>query len=216
MRTDIMTAARERAERFGVKNVLVATNTGASVLAARESFGSGYGFFAVGNPASSRERGLVGHDGISDETKSALEEKGIAVVLQDQSLFQADGRSRQGAGLHQVATKAYTNRFLKGRPPCCGAFDIVPILGRVLAEFFGDGPKVCLEIALMAADSGKLPLDVDCIAIATPSSYCDLPDAAMILRPRPTRELFTMQLRIKDLILRPTPNDVWFNNGPLP
>jgi hypothetical protein len=86
----------------------------------------------------------------------------------------------------------------------------------VLNEFFGDGPRVCLEIALAAADSGRLPLDADCIAIATPSSYCDLPDAAVILRPTRAEDMFSQQLRVKDLLLCATANDVWLTNGPLP
>ena len=86
----------------------------------------------------------------------------------------------------------------------------------VLNEFFGDGPRVCLEITLAAADSGQLPLDADCISIATPSSYCDLPDAAMVLRPVKSQDMFTSQLRVKDSLLCPTPNDVWFSNRELP
>ncbi len=83
-------------------------------------------------------------------------------------------------------------------------------------QLFSDGPRVCLEIALMAADSGALPLDADCISIACPSSYCDLPDAALILRPARSEDMFKGQLRLKDLILRPTADDVWFSDGPLP
>ncbi len=85
-----------------------------------------------------------------------------------------------------------------------------------MLQLFSDGPRVCLEIALMAADSGALPLDADCISIACPSSYCDLPDAALILRPARSEDMFKGQLRLKDLILRPTADDVWFSDGPLP
>jgi hypothetical protein len=38
----------------------------------------------------------------------------------------------------------------------------------------------------------------------------------MILRPARTRDLFSMQLRVKDLVLARTPDDVWFSNGLLP
>ena len=56
----------------------------------------------------------------------------------------------------------------------------------VLAEFFEDGLYVCIEITLMAADSGELPLGEGCMAIATPCGYphtapvgaCRIPRAA--------------------------------------
>jgi len=211
---DILPAAKARAERLGVRNVVVATNSGASVLAAQKAFGPGYRFFAVGNPASARERGLCLHTGISEETKAALEAKGITVVLADQSLFQADERTEMGPPLRAAAVQAYANRFHRGRLPPQGAEDVVSVISHVLAEFLGDGPKVCLEIALMAADSGRLPLDEDCMAIAAPK--LGFAHAAMTLRPARTRDLFSMRLRVKDLLLVPTPDDVWFCDGPLP
>ena len=202
---NIMTVAKERAETFAVKNVLVATNSGASVRRAYEIFGPQYQIFAVGNPASAHERGLVLHSGISEETRRSLEQKGIKVVLQDQSLFQRPGLSFVGTSLKEVVRNV--------RPD--GRFNAVSIAYNVL-QLFSDGPRVCLEIALMAADSGELPLDADCISIACPSSYCDLPDAAVILRPAKSEDIFKGELRIKDVVLRPTPNDVWFTNSPLP
>ncbi len=215
-RTDIMVRARARAEAFGVGNVVVATNTGVSVLAAREAFGSGYRFFAVGNPASSRERGLCLHDGISDATRSRLEQAGVRVVLHDQTLFQGEPNCDAATAQHEAVARAYARRFHGADELPPGSSDLVAMTFNVLNELFGDGPRVCVEIALVAADSGELPLDADCICIATPSSYCDLPDAAVVLRPTKSADMFSMQFRVKDLLLCPTPNDVWFTNGPLP
>jgi uncharacterized protein len=203
-RTDIMAAAKERADAFGLCNVLVATNSGASIRSARQAFGSGYRFFAVGNPASAHARGLVLHDGVSEETRRSLEAEGVTIVLQDRSLFQTPRLSFMGASLQEVVGNAGQGRF--------GA---VSIAYNVL-QLLSDGPRVCLEIALMAADSGDLPLDADCISIACPSSYCDLPNAAVVLRPARSEDVFKGALRIKDVTLRPTAADVWFGNGPLP
>ena len=162
--TDIMTRAKERADALGVRNVVVATNSGASLSSAMDAFGPDHRFFAVGNPASAHERGLVLHDGISNETKAALEAKGVTVVLQDQSLFQHPGQSVTGASLDEVMRNAAPT----------GRFRALSIVYSTL-QIFGDGPRVCIEIAMMAADSGLLPLDEDCIAIACPSSYCARP-----------------------------------------
>ena len=111
---DVMQAAKERADKLGVRNVVVATNSGASVLAAQETFGSGYRFFAVGNPASARERGLCLHTGIGEDTRRALEAKGITVITQDQSLFQADDRTETGPALHDAAVLGIENGWYIG------------------------------------------------------------------------------------------------------
>ena len=68
---------------------------------------------------------------------------------------------------------------------------------------------------LVAADSGVLPLDDDCISIARPWEASNCPHAAMVLRPAKTRDIFSNTLRVKDLVLVPGPKDHWFDNGPL-
>ena len=216
IKTDIMHRARDRAAALGVRNVVVATNTGSSVLAAREAFGPEYDFFAVGNPATSHERGLCLHDGISESKRAELETAGIRVILHDQTLFQGEPKCDAATGQHRTVARAYARRFHRSDELPPGSVDLVGIMFNVLNEFFGDGPRVCLEIALAAADSGQLPLDADCISIATPSSYCDLPDAAVILRPVKSEDMFSMQFRVKDLLLCPTPDDVWFSDKELP
>ena len=207
MRTEILTLAMQRAELFNVKNILMATNTGTSIRAAYQVFGLGYRYFAVGNPASAHERGLVLHDGISSIVQKNLESMGITVVLRDRSMFQDPEyvHSFYGVPWEEITSGCSPNSHINA----------VSILYNTL-QLFGDGPRVCLEITLMAADAGVLPLDEECLAIACPSSYCDLPDAAVILRPAKTADMFMGHLRIKDVVLSPTSNDVWFSQGPLP
>lgn len=216
LKTDIMDRARERAATLGVKNVVVATNTGSSVLAAKEAFGPEYSFFAVGNPATSRERGLCLHCGISEATRTQLEAAGVRVILHDQTLFQGEPKCEAAIDQHRIVGRAYAKRFHHSNELPTGASGLTRIMYNILNEFFGDGPRVCLEIALAAADSGQLPLAEDCISIATPSSYCDLPDAAVVLRPVKSQDMFSTQFRVKDLLLCPTRDDVWFSNRKLP
>jgi hypothetical protein len=205
VRTKIMEVAQRRAEQFQVNNVLVATNTGKSIRTAQSVFGEGYCFFAVGNPASAHERGLVLHNGINKQVQVELEASGITVVVEDQSLFQRkEVRSFYGVPFEEIERSCSAK----------GHINAISILYNTL-QLWGDGPRVCLEISLMAADAGVLPLDADCLAIACPSSYCDLPDAAVVLHPAKTENMFTGCLRIKDVALCPTPDDVWFSQRPL-
>lgn len=68
----------------------------------------------------------------------------------------------------------------------------------------------------MAADSGVLPLDEDCIAVQRRiSGDSNMPDTAMILRPAKSQDVFKGALRVKDLVLVPGPKDHWLSNGPL-
>ena len=215
---DIITLAKERADKFKVKNVVVSTNTGASAKLVFEVFGPGYKIFAVGNPAKAHERGLVSHAGVSEETQKILEQKGIKVILQDQSLIQAldfggtdfkiGGKSFEiwGNNFDSAAlTEVIENAGPKGK---CNA---VAIIYNTL-QLFCDTTRVCIEVTLMAADSGLLLLNEDCIAIARPIERSNCPHAAVILRPTKTNDIFMGQFRVKDIILLPGPKDHWFNN----
>ena len=223
---DIVALAKERADKFGVRNVVVPTNTGATANRVYEVFGKNYLIIAVGNPASAHARGLVHHQGVNEETRRSLEQKGINVVLQDQSLFQAVGYGRQGFDVggrsYDIAAPAWVHHrripslqeVLENAGPR-GDFNPIAIIYNTL-QLFGDGPRVCLEVALMAADSGVLPLDEDCVSIQRRiGGESNMPDAAIVLRPARTEDLFKGQLRIKDLVLLPGPKDHWFNNGPV-
>jgi hypothetical protein len=223
---DIVALAKERADKFGVRNVVVPTNTGATVNKVYEVFGKDCLIIAVGNPASAHVRGLVSHQGVNEETCKSLEQKGIKIVLQDQSLFQAVGFGRHGFVIggkrYDVGAPDWVHHrripllqeIIEDAGPQ-GDFNPVAIVYSTL-QLLGDGPRVCLEVALMAADSGVLPLDVDCISIQRRiGGESNMPDAAMVLRPARTEDLFKGQLRIKDLVLVPGPKDHWFNNGPL-
>ncbi len=202
---DILTLAKERAIAYAVKNVVVGSNTGRSVLEARGAFGDGFNIIALGNPASSHERGLVHHSGMSEETICQLEDAGITVALHEQSIFQGMGTWFRGVSLDEIVENVGKDR----------QFGAIQIIYRTL-QFFGNGPRVCLEIAMMAADTGLLPVDADCIAIARPGSWCNMPDAAMILRPAKTQDMFKGELRVKDLVLVPHDNDPWFTDKPVP
>jgi len=210
MNTEIFTKAKERAEKLSIRNVLVATNTGASVNAAQRTMGTDFRFFAVGNPSSSRDRGLVLHCGISPETEARLEERGITVITQEVSAF----HDLPGNQTFQNANRAYIDRFGHTFGPGEGVpTHICKVMNHVLSEFFGDGPRVCMEIALMAADSGKLPLAEDCMAITLPNGYSH---AALVVHPVRSENLFSTLFRVKDLLLSPSDNDIWFNGGPIP
>jgi hypothetical protein len=51
------------------------------------------------------------------------------------------------------------------------------------------------------------------MAIVTPKGYAH---AAMVVHPTRSEQLFGTQFRVKDLLLVPGEDDIWFNGGPIP
>lgn len=203
---DVMQIAKQRADKFGVKTVVVATNSGASAELAVAVFGPDYTIIAASNPASAHDRGLVHHEGVSPETKARLEEMEIQVALQDQSFAQKyyDHSGASRCGLVDL------DRKMRSPDP----FPVQTVLCNVL-NWFCDSVRVCIEICCLAADADVLSVDRDCIAVARPSPQSNCPHAAVALRPTKTEDMFRGQLRIKDIVLIPGNNDHWFCNESL-
>ena len=204
MSENIVDIAKQQAAAFGVRNIVVPTYSGASARLVRGAFGPDDLVIAVGNPASSAERGLILGSGITDETKAGLEADGIKVAVREQSLVQAlcmghgfeiGGKQFDFWG-HHFETASLQDVIQKsGRDV---DFNAVAIIFKTL-QLFDNGPRVCIETMLMAADSGVLPLDQNCIAVVrTPG---DSPDVTMVMHPCRTEDLFNCPYRVVDLAM---------------
>jgi hypothetical protein len=62
----------------------------------------------------------------------------------------------------------------------------------------GEGTKVCVEITLMAADAGLIPVDKDIIAIGGTGRGAD---TALRIRPAHAAKFF--ELKIREVIAKP-------------
>lgn len=65
-------------------------------------------------------------------------------------------------------------------------------------RLFGEGTKVCVEIALMAADAGLIPVDKNVMAIAGSGRGAD---TALLIKPANSSRFF--DLEIKEVIAKP-------------
>jgi len=65
-------------------------------------------------------------------------------------------------------------------------------------RLFGEGTKVCVEITLMAADAGLIPVDRDVIAIAGSSRGAD---TALLIKPANASRFF--DLKVREVIAKP-------------
>jgi hypothetical protein len=78
-----------------------------------------------------------------------------------------------------------------------GAIQPLELIANVL-RLMGEGTKVCVEITLMAADAGLIPVGKDIIAIAGTGGGAD---TALCMRPANAARFF--DLKIREIIAKP-------------
>jgi hypothetical protein len=160
--------ARRRANELGINNVVVATTHGSTAVAVKNCFE---------NPdlnlvAVSIAEGFSMRDGwcMLIEERNRLMELGIKVLTAGHAL---------GDGVASAFTEKYG-----GKP--------IEEIVRDAFYRFGQGMKVCVEIVLMAADSGLIPMDKEIMAIGGTSSGAD---TCIIVKPAYPRTFFDLEVR---------------------
>jgi len=79
-----------------------------------------------------------------------------------------------------------------------GTLQVLEIIANVL-RLMGEGTKVCVEITLMAADAGLIPVDRDVVAIAGTGRGAD---TALRIKPVSTARFF--DLKIREVVAKPS------------
>jgi hypothetical protein len=163
--------AAERGAQLGVRTVLVATTRGRSALLAIEIL-KGYRIVAVTHCA-----GFAGPDTqeLPAEVRRELESAGASVLTATHAF----------GGIGRAIRKKFKT------------FEIDEIVANALRRF-GEGTKVAMEIALMAADAGLVRTDEDVISIGGTSTGSD---TALVLKPANTHDFFEM--RVREIICKP-------------
>ena len=170
----VVEAVRERRAELGIEHVVVASNTGATALALWEALkDTGATLVSVGEHA-----GFRGGDQqeLSDDQRRALEAKGVKVLIGSHAL--------SGVG------RSITNEF--------GGISHVEIIAQTLKRFGGEGIKVAVEVAVMAADAGLVPTDREIIAVGGTGGGAD---AAIVLKAAHMNNFFDLEIR--EIIAKP-------------
>jgi len=154
---------RDRAEALGIRQVLVATTSGATGVRAVQTL-QGLDVIAV-----SHSTGFRGPDvqELAAENRAAIESAG-ATVLTCQHAFGGVGRA--------VRKKL-------------GTYELEEIIAFALRTFC-EGIKVAAEICLMAADAGLVRTDVPVIAVAGTGRGAD---TAAVLKPANAQTFFDLR-----------------------
>jgi hypothetical protein len=165
--------ARDRAVELGIRDILVASTHGSTALKVAEIFnGLDINIVAVTICEGYRDDGWA----MSNEERKRLVDRGIKVFT----------------GIHALGDdvcSAFTEKF--------GGKTINEIVCRTLYTFC-QGMKVCVEIVLMAADSGLISVNKEVIAIAGTSEGAD---TAIVVKPSYPRKF--LDFKIKEIIAKP-------------
>jgi hypothetical protein len=168
----VFEAAVKRARALKIGRIVVATCSGLTALAAGRAFDSSMKIVAVTHATGFKEADV---QELTDENRRELQARGIE-VLTCAHAFGGVGRGiRNKVGAYQVdEIMAYTLRM------------------------FGQGTKVAVEIALMAADAGLIRTDEDVISIGGTK---DGADTALVLRPSTSARC--LDLKIREILCKP-------------
>jgi hypothetical protein len=163
--------AKQRADELGVRTILVATTRGETGVQAAQTF-QGYDVVVV-----THATGFAGPNvqELTPENRAALEAAGVK-MLTCQHAF---------GGISRAVRKKW------------GTYAIDEIVAQTL-RIFGQGMKVCVEIALMAADAGLVQVGEPCVAIAGTGRGAD---TAVILVPANVQQFF--DLRVLEVLAKP-------------
>lgn len=163
--------ARRRAEELGIRTVLVASTTGETGARAVEVF-RGYDVVVV---THSTGFARPNEQELKPEHRATIEARG-GRILTCQHAFGGVNR----------AVRRKLNTYLTDE-----------IIAFTLRNF-GEGTKVCIEIALMAADAGMVRVGEPCIAIAGTGRGAD---TALVLKPANAQAFF--DLRVMEILAKP-------------
>lgn len=168
---ETLMAARRRADQIGVRTILVASTTGETGVKAVQVF-QGYEVVVVTHSTGFR---APNEQELLPENRVAIEAAG-GRILTCQHAF---------GGINRAVRRKL------------GTYLTDEIIAFTLRNF-GEGVKVCLEIAVMAADAGLVRVGEPCIAIAGTGRGAD---TAIVLKPANAQAFF--DLRVMEILAKP-------------
>lgn len=168
--------AIRRAVARRIKHIVVASGTGKTgVLVAEKAAKRGINTVVVTYHSGFEKKG---EGTLTRQNLERLQELNVRIVSATHAL----------SGIERAITKKF------------GGLSRVEVIAEALRSLFGQGMKVCVEIGVMAADSGCIPVDdeTEIIAIAGTDEGAD---TAVVMRPSNASSFF--ELEIREIIAMP-------------
>jgi len=161
--------AIKRAKELKINHIVVASHTGKT---AEKFIGCGLHVVCVGHHVGFSEPGL---NELPEKTRKKLEDNGIDVLVTTHLMAGLDRCLRfKFQGIYPSEIIANTLRM------------------------FGQGVKVCIEVAGMALDAGLIPYGEDIVAVGGSGTGAD---SALVLRPAHSN--YFLDTKVKEIICKP-------------
>ena len=178
---EVLSAVSKRAEELQINDIVLATRLGNTALQAGEFFKySNFNIFAITHQYGYAKSGKWF---ISDEIYNKINLLGVKIATATMpfstmgKLFRPDWKPQQ--------YPIYNTMF---------PYDIIADTLRM----FSQGMKVCVEIVVMAADMGLIPIEKEIISIAGTNRGAD---TAVVIKPAHIHRIY--DLRILEIIAMP-------------
>ena len=167
----VLDYVKEYAQNVGVENIVIASSTGETGAKASALF-KGMHVVIVSHFCGFNEPGK--HQ-LTEQSRKVILENGAQILTATHALSSVERAIRRElGGVQPLELIAHTLRRM------------------------GEGTKVCVEITMMAADSGLIPVDKDIIAVAGTSGGAD---TALLIKPANASKFF--DLKIREIIAKP-------------
>ncbi len=166
-----LSRAKERAQSLGIRSILVASTTGRTGVKACEVF-RGFDLVIVRHHAGFQG---PGSQQMAPESEKVILSRGARILTASHAL----------SGIE---------RAIRMKRDTIGPLELMADTLRI----FGEGAKVCVEIAVMAADAGMIPMDRPIIAIAGTSNGAD---TALVVNPAHSNNFF--DLYVREIVAKP-------------
>ncbi len=165
----VLDAVERRLKRTGIGHVVVASNSGETAFKAISRLaGSDVRIVVVTSHAGFSGEGVVDMD---DKAEERLTQSGVRVVRSSHAL----------SGLERSVTRKL------------GGASRVEAISEALRSLFGQGLKVCVEVAVMAADNGAIPCGD--LEVAVIGGTGEGADTACVIRPAHANAFFNLEVR---------------------
>lgn len=164
--------AKQRAQALGIRNIVVASTYGHTGVKACELF-RGFNVVVVRH-----------HTGFQGPGSQQMTQEYEKTILASGAKIVTAGHALSGI-----------ERAIRMKRDTLGPLELMADTLRV----FGEGTKVCIEITVMAADAGLIPVDRPVVAIAGTSKGAD---TALVVRPAHSNNFF--DLYVGEIIAKPS------------
>jgi len=167
----LLELVKNYAQAEGIRDVVVASTTGETGVKASKVF-KGFNVVVVSHHVGFQEPGVWE---MEEDNRKKILENGAKIFTATHAL----------SGVERAIRKKF------------GTIMPLEIMAHTL-RLFGEGTKVCVEITIMAADAGLIPIDRDIIAIAGTSEGAD---TALVIKPANASNFFDLEIR--EIIAKP-------------